>query len=97
VPTPVEQDKPKNTFRYFSWSELLRRTFGFEIVCQKCQSPLRLSALIKTEDIAKKILSLCRARHKVRYVEYQIMWSWGKVTTASSTVVVEVVRQCGST
>jgi hypothetical protein len=35
----------------------LRRTFGFEIVCQKCQSPLRLIALIKTEDIANKILT----------------------------------------
>jgi len=37
-------------------SELLRRTFGFEIVCHKCQSPLRLIALIKNQDIAKKIL-----------------------------------------
>jgi hypothetical protein len=36
---------------------LLRKTFGFEIVCQKCQSPLRLIALIKSEDIAKKILT----------------------------------------
>jgi hypothetical protein len=26
-----------------------RRTFGFEIVCSKCQAPLRLIALIKTE------------------------------------------------
>jgi hypothetical protein len=57
VPTPVEQDKPKNTSRHISWSELLRRTFGFEIVCQKCQSPLRLIALIKTEDVANKILT----------------------------------------
>ena len=57
VPTPAEQDKPKNTSRYISWSELLRRTFGFEIVCQKCQSPLRLIALIKTEDVANKILT----------------------------------------
>jgi hypothetical protein len=30
---------------------------GFEIVCQKCQSPLRLIALIKNEDIAKRILT----------------------------------------
>jgi hypothetical protein len=57
VPTPVEQDKPKNTSRYISWSELLRRTFGFEIVCSKCHSQLRLIALIKTEDIAKRILT----------------------------------------
>jgi Putative transposase len=56
-PTPVEQDKPKNTSRYIRWSELLRRTFGFEIVCSKCQAPLRLIALIQTQDIAKKILT----------------------------------------
>jgi hypothetical protein len=35
----------------------LRRTFGFEIVCSKCQAPLRLIALIKSEDVAKKILT----------------------------------------
>jgi hypothetical protein len=55
--TPTEQDKPKNTLRYACWSELLRRTFGFEIVCSKCQAPLRLIALIKSEDVAKKILT----------------------------------------
>jgi hypothetical protein len=55
--TPTEQDKPKNTLRYICWSELLRRTFGFEIVCSKCQAPLRLIALIKSEDVAKKILT----------------------------------------
>jgi hypothetical protein len=54
--TPIEQDKPKNTSRYIRWSELLRRTFGFEIVCSKCQAPLRLIALIQTENIAQKIL-----------------------------------------
>jgi hypothetical protein len=36
---------------------LVGRAFGFEIVCTKCQSPLRLIALIKSEDIAKKILT----------------------------------------
>jgi hypothetical protein len=35
VPSPVEQDKPKNTLRHISWSELLRPTVGFEIVCTK--------------------------------------------------------------
>ncbi len=54
--TRRRQDKPKNTSRYIRWSELLRRTFGIEILCTKCKSPLRLIALIKTEDIAKKIL-----------------------------------------
>jgi hypothetical protein len=37
--------------------ELFIKTFGFEIVCQKCQSPLALIALIKNGDIAKKILT----------------------------------------
>jgi hypothetical protein len=35
----------------------LRRTFGFEILCSTCKGPLRLIALIKTENIAKKILT----------------------------------------
>jgi hypothetical protein len=37
-----------------------KRSFGFEIVCSKCQARLRLLrliALIKTEDVAKKILT----------------------------------------
>jgi hypothetical protein len=57
VTTPAGQDKPKNTPKYISWSELLRRTLGFETLCQKCKAPLRLIALIKSEDIAKKILT----------------------------------------
>src|SRR5450759_4766583 len=65
VPAPVaaplpEQDKPKKTSKYVRWSELLRRVFGIETVCQKCQTRLRLLrliALIKTEDIARKILT----------------------------------------
>jgi len=35
---------------------LLRRVFGIETVCPKCQVPLRLISLIKSEPIAKKIL-----------------------------------------
>jgi hypothetical protein len=65
VPTPTEptptdeKAKPKSAgkSKYIPWHELLRKTFGFEVVCQKCQSPLRLIALIKTEDVAKKILT----------------------------------------
>ncbi|HJX62586.1 MAG TPA: hypothetical protein VJ860_01385 [Polyangia bacterium] len=34
----------------------MRRTFGFQLLCSKCHSPLRIIALIKTEDIARKIL-----------------------------------------
>ena len=33
-----------------------KRSFGIEILCTKCKSQLRLIALIKTEDLAKKIL-----------------------------------------
>jgi hypothetical protein len=36
---------------------LLRRVFGIEILCTKCKAPLRLIALIKTEETAKKILT----------------------------------------
>jgi hypothetical protein len=54
---PAAQYKPKNASTYISWSELLRHTFGIDTVCPKCQTPLRLIALIKTEDIAKKILT----------------------------------------
>jgi hypothetical protein len=50
-------DKPARKSRYIPWAELLRRTFGFEIVCQKCQAPLRLIALVKNQDVAKKILT----------------------------------------
>ena len=34
----------------------MRRTFGIEIVCSKCKSQLRPIALIKSENVAKKIL-----------------------------------------
>jgi hypothetical protein len=49
-------EKPARKSKYIPWAELLRRTFGFEVVCQKCQSPLRLIALVKNQDTAKKIL-----------------------------------------
>jgi hypothetical protein len=55
-PAPTEQDKPASTSKYIPWAELLRKTFGFEIVCSKCHGQLRLIALIKTEDVAQKIL-----------------------------------------
>jgi hypothetical protein len=56
APAPAEQDKPACKSTYIPWAELLRKTFGFEIVCEKCHSQLRLIALIKTEAVAKKIL-----------------------------------------
>ena len=63
VPTPpavappdAGQDKPKRKSKYTRWSDLLRRVFGFEVLCTRCQAPLRLISLIKDEAIAKKIL-----------------------------------------
>jgi hypothetical protein len=60
APAPAEQDKPACKSTYIPWAELLRKTFGFEIVCEKCHSQLRLIALIKTEAVAKKILKAMR-------------------------------------
>jgi hypothetical protein len=54
---PADRDKPAGKSRYIPWAQLLKGTFVFEIVCSKCQAPLRLIALIQTEDIAKKILT----------------------------------------
>ena len=54
---PAEQEKPKKGQRYIRWSALLRRVFGIEVGCSKCKNPLRLIALIKTEETAKKILT----------------------------------------
>jgi hypothetical protein len=35
----------------------LRRTFGIELLCSKCKGPLRLVALIKSEEVARRILT----------------------------------------
>ena len=50
-------EKPARKSKYIPWAQLLQRTFGFEIVCAKCQAPLRLIVLVKNRDIAKKILT----------------------------------------
>jgi Putative transposase len=58
--TPEQEDKSSRTLplsHYISWSELLRRTFEIDTICPRCKSPLRLVALIKTDDTIKKILS----------------------------------------
>ena len=56
TPRDGDQDKPKGRRKYIRWSDLLRRVFGIETVCQKCKVPLRLISLIKSEPIARKIL-----------------------------------------
>jgi hypothetical protein len=58
--TPEEEDKSSRTLplsHYISWSQLLRRTFQIDTIYPRCKSPLRLIALIKTEDTTKKILA----------------------------------------
>ena len=58
VATPEGKDKPSLPIsHYISWSDLLRRTFEIDTICPACKSPLRLIALIKTDDTIKKILS----------------------------------------
>jgi hypothetical protein len=56
APAPAEQDKPASPSKYIPWAELLRKTIGCEVVCQKCHCQLRLIALIKTESVAQNIL-----------------------------------------
>jgi hypothetical protein len=41
---------------YISWSQLLKKTFEIDTVCPRCKTPLRLIAMIETEDTIKKIL-----------------------------------------
>jgi hypothetical protein len=57
---PQQEDRSPRTpplSHYISWSELLRRTFQIDTTCPRCKSPLRLIALIKSDDTIKKILS----------------------------------------
>jgi hypothetical protein len=54
---PEQEDKSQRTpplSHYISWSELLRRTFQIDTTCPHCKTPLRLIALIKTDDTIKK-------------------------------------------
>jgi hypothetical protein len=57
--SPAQEDKSARTLplsHYISWSDLLRRTFAIDTTCPRCNTPLRLIALIKTDDTIKKIL-----------------------------------------
>ena len=57
VPTPEEKDKPSLPLsHYISWSQLLKKTFEIDTVCPRCKTPLRLIAMIETEDTIQKIL-----------------------------------------
>jgi hypothetical protein len=55
-PPQAGQDKRRSRPKYIKWSDLLRRVFAIETLCQKCHVPLRLISLIKSEPIARKIL-----------------------------------------
>ena len=52
----VTAPKPARTSKYISWHELLRRTFGIDVVCSRCHGPLRLIALVKEAATIAKIL-----------------------------------------
>jgi hypothetical protein len=56
VATSEEKDKLPLS-HYISWSQLLKRTFEIDTVCPRCKNPLRLIAMIETEDTIKKILA----------------------------------------
>jgi hypothetical protein len=56
APEAAGKDNPATKSKYIPWAGLLRKTFGFEIVCSKCHSQLRLIALIKIGAVAQKIL-----------------------------------------
>jgi hypothetical protein len=58
VAAPEETDKPSLPLsHYISWSHLLKKTFAIDTTCPRCKTPLRLIAMIETEDTIKKILS----------------------------------------
>ena len=52
----VEAPKPPRKSKYIAWHELLRRTFGIDVVCPRCDGELRLIALVKEEATITKIL-----------------------------------------
>jgi hypothetical protein len=50
--------KPPGRSRYIPWAELLRRTWGIDVLeCHTCRGRLRLIALVKTQSTIKKILA----------------------------------------
>jgi len=58
-PTPDAENKTKAAARrrYIPWYELLKRTFGSEVLCPHCGGKLRLIALVKKEETIRKILT----------------------------------------
>ena len=60
VPTVVAKPKVRKSGRrskYIPFQELRKRTFGVDLLCQRCQGPMRLIALVKTEATIRKILA----------------------------------------
>ena len=56
--------KPKVVFsKYIPWHELLRRTFGEEVMCPQCGGKLRLIALVKTEATIQVLLKAMHLQH----------------------------------
>jgi Putative transposase len=54
----IAEKNPKTLFsKYIPWHELLRRTFGEEVMCPQCGGALRLIALVKKEETIQALLS----------------------------------------
>ena len=52
----IATPKPARKSKYIAWSELLRRTFGIDVVRPRCRGHLRLIALVKEQATIAKIL-----------------------------------------
>ena len=53
----ADDNAPVPLHRRITWSELLRKSFGFDaLLCPRCQGRMRLVAVIKDHGVAAKIL-----------------------------------------
>ena len=51
------EDRAEDKSRYIEWSELMRRTFGLDVLaCPNCGGRMKLIALIEKPSVIKKIL-----------------------------------------
>jgi hypothetical protein len=56
-PGPVYTRRQPEKTALYQVMQLHLLTFGFELLCSKCKGALRLVALIKSEEVARKILT----------------------------------------
>ena len=60
LPERLERKPRAVVSKYSPWHELLRLTFGEEVVCQDCGGRLRLIALVKKEETIQAVLRALR-------------------------------------